>query len=79
MQKTLSSTLAAAALLALTACGGDHLQQPPQAAPVAPPKPVASTIAIDFSKGIDGWVAGVADYKDDNEPTETGAGWHRDL
>jgi len=77
MQKTWTSSLAAAVLLALTACGGDNLQQPPQAAPVAPPVPTAATITIDFSKGIDGWTAGVADYKDDNEPTETGAGWSK--
>ncbi|MYM66222.1 hypothetical protein GTP45_05145 [Pseudoduganella sp. FT55W] len=38
---------------------------------------MASTITIDFTKGIDGWVAGVADYTDDSEPTETGAGWSK--
>lgn len=69
--------LAAAAMLALSACGGDNsYQAPPQAAPPAP-TPVASTITIDFTKGIDGWTAGVADYTDGTEPTETGAGWSK--
>jgi hypothetical protein len=78
MQKYTYCALATAALLALTACGGDNIQQAPQAAPVAPaPTPVASTITIDFSKGIDGWIAGVADYADGSEPTETGAGWSK--
>lgn len=77
MQKYTCSALAAAALLSLAACGGDNYQSPPLAAPPPPPKPVASTVTIDFTKGIDGWVAGVSDYSDGDEPSETGAGWSK--
>jgi hypothetical protein len=74
------SALATAALL--TACGGsDHPAQtpPPASAPVPPPPPVpvASTIAIDFTKGIEGWSAGVADYHDGSEPSEAASGWSK--
>lgn len=78
MQKHTYTALAAAALLALTACGGaDH--QPPAAAPApAPaPTPVASVINVDFNQGIDGWTPGVADYYDDDAPSETGFGWSK--
>jgi hypothetical protein len=79
MQKYTYTALAAAVLLALTACGGSDSYTPPQAAPVVtpPPTPVASTISIDFSKGIDGWTPGVADYFDADEPSETGYGWSK--
>lgn len=78
--KNTTTALAAAALLALTACGGsDSYTPPPQAAPTpAPaPTPVASTISVDFSQGIDGWIPGVADYYDDDAPSETGYGWSK--
>lgn len=69
------AVLATAGLLTLTACGGsDGPAAPPQAAP-PPPTPVASTVSVDFSKGIDGWSAGVADYTEGTEPTATGYGW----
>jgi hypothetical protein len=72
------SALALAGLL--TACGGSDnpvAQTPPANAPVAPPVPVASTITVDFSKGIDGWSAGVADYHDGSEPSEAASGWSK--
>ncbi|WP_343732390.1 hypothetical protein [Duganella sp.] len=77
MQKYTYCALAAAAMLALSACGGHSYQAPPQAAPPPAPTPVASTITIDFTQGIDGWTAGVADYTDGTEPSETGAGWSK--
>jgi hypothetical protein len=71
--------LAIAGLLSLAACGGSDgiavVLPPPVAAP--PPTPVASTISVDFTKGIDGWTAGVADYADDSEPTEAASGWSK--
>jgi hypothetical protein len=73
------STLAVAGLL--SACGGSDnpvaQTPPPASAPVAPPVPVASTIVVDFSKGIDGWSAGVADYHDGTEPSEAASGWSK--
>lgn len=50
---------------------------PPPAPPAPPPTPVASTITVDFTKGIEGWTAGVADYLDGNEPTEAASGWSK--
>lgn len=75
-QSQIFTALAMAGLLSLTACGGSDgpAAQPPQAAP-PPPTPVASTTVVDFSKGIDGWTAGVADYTEGTEPTATGYGW----
>lgn len=79
MQKHTYTALAAAALLALTACGGSDHTPPPAAAPTpAPaPTPVASVISVDFNQGIDGWIPGVADYYDDDAPSETGYGWSK--
>jgi hypothetical protein len=80
MQKYTYSALALAATLALSACGGgydDTYTPPPAAQPAPPPTPVASVINIDFTKGIDGWTPGVADYYDDDEPSETGYGWSK--
>jgi hypothetical protein len=55
----------------LAACGGsnDALPRP------VPPALAASTITVDFAKGIDGWSAGVADYYDESQPSETASGW----
>lgn len=77
------TVLAMAGLLSLTACGGSDgpaAQTPPPVAtvpPPPPPKPIASTISVDFTKGIEGWTAGVADYHDGSEPSETAAGWSK--
>jgi hypothetical protein len=75
-QTQIFTAFAMAGLLSLTACGGSDgpAAQTPQAAP-PPPVPVASTTVVDFSKGIDGWTAGVADYTEGTEPTATGYGW----
>jgi hypothetical protein len=73
MKNKTYTVLAIASLLALSACGGyDASYTPPP-----PPAPVASTITVDFSKGIDGWTPGVADYVDGDEPSETGYGWSK--
>ena len=65
----------------LAACGGSDNPAAPTPPPAAvtppPPVPVASTIAIDFTKGIDGWTAGVADYHDGSEPSEAASGWSK--
>ena len=80
-QSQIFTALAMAGLLSLTACGGSDgpAAQSPQASPpvatVPPPTPVASTTVVDFSKGIDGWTASVADYTEGTEPTATGYGW----
>ena len=67
-QNKIMSVLALSGVLAmstLTACGGgtDVIVGPAKPAePVAPPKPVASVITVDFNAGIDGWSADVADF-----------------
>ncbi|CAN7660597.1 hypothetical protein [Duganella sp. LjRoot269] len=66
--------LAAAGMLALTACGGTDIVLLPSK-PAGSPTPVASTLTVDFSAGIDGWSTGVADYTDGTEPTEVAASW----
>ncbi|WP_154370028.1 hypothetical protein [Duganella alba] len=70
------SALAMASLLALSACGGGY-DASYTSPPAPPPTPVASTITVDFTKGIEGWTPGVADYGDPDEPSETGYGWSK--
>lgn len=72
------AALALSGMLALTACGGgtDVIVGPakPQA-PVAPPKPVASVITVDFNTGIDGWSVDVADFTEETKPIDVASAW----
>ncbi len=77
-QTKMMSALVLSGMLALTACGGgtDVVVGPAKpAAPVAPPKPVASTITVDFNAGIDGWSADVADFTEETKPVDVAAAW----
>jgi hypothetical protein len=80
-QNKMMSVLALSGVLAvstLTACGGgtDVIVGPAKPAePVAPPKPVASVITVDFNAGIDGWSADVADFTAETRPVDVAAAW----
>jgi hypothetical protein len=71
------SALTIAGTLVLAGCGGTDIVVGPAkpTAPAAPAVPVASMIKVDFNAGVDGWVAGVADYTDGTEPSEVASSW----
>ena len=77
-QTKMMSALALSGMLALTACGGGTevvVGPATPVAPVVPPKPVASTITVDFNAGIDGWSADVADFTEETRPVDVAAVW----